>query len=97
MAFLFSELVQHVQKQVSGIQDLERKLNEHGYRVGQRALELFVWREKNSKRETKVLGILQFVSSSLWKNLFGRQADALEKSREKEDECTKVPKDLETH
>jgi trafficking protein particle complex subunit 5 len=59
-----------------------------GYRVGQRVLELIVWREKNSRRETRILGILQFIHSVVWKTLFGKPADSLEKSRENDDECT---------
>ncbi|KAG0223635.1 TRAPP subunit trs31 [Mortierella sp. GBA43] len=85
-AFLFSEMLQYTQKRVSGIQDLERKLNELGYRVGIRALDLFVWRDKNSKRETRVLGMLYFIHTTVWKTMFGKQADSLEKSTENEDE-----------
>jgi len=59
-----------------------------GYRVGQRVLELMVWREKNSRRETRILGILQFIHTTVWKTLFGKAADALEKSREADDECS---------
>jgi len=80
-------MLQYAQKRVSGIQDLERKLNEFGYRVGIRALELFVWRDgKNAKRETRVLGILYFINTVVWKSLFGKPADSLEKSTEHEDE-----------
>ncbi|RHZ56090.1 hypothetical protein Glove_406g58 [Diversispora epigaea] len=85
-AFLFSEMLQYAQKRVHGIQDLERKLNDFGYRVGTRLLELIVWRDKNSKRETRVLGILYFIHTTVWKTLFGKQADSLEKSKEHEDE-----------
>ncbi|CAO3673815.1 hypothetical protein G6F70_006870 [Rhizopus microsporus] len=84
--FLFSEMLQYAQKRVNGIQDLERKLNEFGYRVGFRMLELLTWREKAAKRETKVLGILYFIHSTVWKALFGKQADSLEKSTENDDE-----------
>ena len=64
------------------------RLNEFGYRVGIRALELFVWRDgKNAKRETRVLGILYFINTVVWKSLFGKPADSLEKSTEHEDEC----------
>jgi len=59
-----------------------------GYRVGQRLLELIVWREKNSRRETRILGILQFIHTVVWKTLFGKPADSLEKSTEHDDECT---------
>ncbi|CAO3566581.1 unnamed protein product [Mortierella alpina] len=85
-AFLFSEMLQYTQKRVNGIQDLERKLNELGYRVGIRALDLLVWRDKNSKRETRVLGMLYFIHTAVWKTMFGKQADSLEKSTENEDE-----------
>ncbi|KAI8369505.1 NO signaling/Golgi transport ligand-binding domain-containing protein [Radiomyces spectabilis] len=79
-------MLQYAQKRVNGIQDLERKLNEFGYRVGARQLELLSWREKNAKRETRVLGVLYFIHSVVWKTLFGKQADSLEKSTENEDE-----------
>ncbi|GBC07178.1 hypothetical protein RclHR1_00730027 [Rhizophagus clarus] len=85
-AFLFSEMLQYAQKRVHGIQDLETKLNDFGYRVGTRLLELIVWRDKNSKRETRVLGILYFIHTTVWKTLFGKQADTLEKSTENENE-----------
>ncbi|KAF9180587.1 TRAPP subunit trs31 [Haplosporangium sp. Z 767] len=85
-AFLFSEMLQYTQKRVHGIQDLERKLNDLGYRVGIRALDLLVWRDKNSKRETRVLGMLYFIHTTVWKTMFGKQADSLEKSTENEDE-----------
>ena len=62
-----------------------------GYRVGQRVLELIVWREKNSRRETRILGILQFIHTVVWKTLFGKPADSLEKSREHDDECIVFP------
>ncbi|ORZ10862.1 NO signaling/Golgi transport ligand-binding domain-containing protein [Absidia repens] len=79
-------MLQYTQKRVNGIQDLERKLNEFGYRIGARMLELLTWREKVAKRETRVLGVLYFIHNVVWKALFGKQADSLEKSTENEDE-----------
>lgn len=55
--------------------------------MGVRALDLLIWRDKNSKRETRVLGMLYFIHTTVWKTLFGKQADSLEKSTENEDEC----------
>lgn len=52
-----------------------------------RVLELICFRDKNLKRETKVLGILTYLAYTVWKVLFGKQADSLEKSTEQEDEC----------
>eukprot|EP00850_Spirogloea_muscicola_P010501 SM000062S19887 [mRNA] locus=s62:138655:140841:- [translate_table: standard] len=110
-AFLFSELVQYSQARVSNVPELERKLEDAGYGVGLRMLELLCHREKatkgtniavnevritaeisvkvqqkGSKRETRLLQILTFVHSSVWKALFGKVADSLEKSTEHEDE-----------
>lgn len=94
MSFLFSALVQQVQKSVTGIPELERKLSDHGYRIGQRCLELYSYRDlKNRKRETRLLGILQWIYTTLWKNLFGKTADTLEKSREANDEYMLIDND----
>ncbi|QSL66856.1 hypothetical protein MERGE_001243 [Pneumocystis wakefieldiae] len=71
-SFLFGEIVRYTQKRVQGIYELEKRLNIQGYRVGQKLLEL--------------IRILQFIFSNVWKALFNKQADALEKSKENEDE-----------
>ena len=95
---LFAEMVSYTQNKVEGIAELERRYviwKFHSITVamsldivwGQRMLELIVWREKNSKRETRILGILQFIHTQVWKTLFGKTADSLEKSREHDDEC----------
>ncbi|WMV23747.1 hypothetical protein MTR67_017132 [Solanum verrucosum] len=71
-AFLFSELVQYNQTQVDNITELERRLEDAGYAVGARILELLCHREKGNRRETRLLGILSFVHSTVWKVLFGK-------------------------
>jgi len=86
-AFLFSEMVRYAQKSSAEIAELEGKLSSFGYRVGHRCLELYTLRDqRNAKRETRILGILQYIYSPFWKSLFGRAADALERSRDHEDE-----------
>ena len=63
--------------------------------IGHRALELGCLREKSSKRETRMLGILQFITSVVWKMLFGsaaKDAVSLEKSVDQEDEFMIVEK-----
>uniref|UniRef100_A0A7S2VWM7 Trafficking protein particle complex subunit n=1 Tax=Triparma pacifica TaxID=91992 RepID=A0A7S2VWM7_9STRA len=106
--FLFSELVQYHQSRVESIAELESNLNDQGYDVGLRVLELVSFREngKTPKRETRVLGILQFLATTLWKSLFGKSADSLEKSVDgdneymihEKDPCTNVfvsvPRDM---
>ncbi|EGG13846.1 hypothetical protein DFA_11607 [Cavenderia fasciculata] len=89
-AFLFSEIIQYSQDRIKAGHELEKKLSDIGFLVGTRVLELLVFREKNPKRETKLLGILSFIHSNVWKALFGKQADSLEKSTEADDECKKT-------
>jgi hypothetical protein len=42
--------------------------------------------EEQYKREIRLMGILQFVSTSVWKSLFGKSADSLERSLDHPDE-----------
>ncbi|KIY45264.1 TRAPP I complex [Fistulina hepatica ATCC 64428] len=96
-AFLFSELVQYTQKRVSGINDLERRLNTLGYRVGTRVLELMVWRAESSsktpKREIRFLPALMSIHTQVWRAVFGKTADAIEKSVENADEYMIIDND----
>ncbi|KAG9223295.1 hypothetical protein PLEOSDRAFT_1037277 [Pleurotus ostreatus PC15] len=102
-AFLFSEMVQYTQKRVSGIGDLERRLNTLGYRVGVRVLEMMMIRQesssKNPKRETRLLPVLMLIHSQVWKAVFGKAADAIEKSVENADEYMIIDNDppIERH
>ncbi|XP_048134264.1 trafficking protein particle complex subunit 5-like isoform X1 [Rhodamnia argentea] len=93
-SFLFSELVQYNQTQVDNIAELERRLEDAGYSIGARVLELLCHREKGNRRETRLLGILSFVHSTVWKVLFGKVADSLEKGTENEDEYMISEKEL---
>ena len=68
------------------------RLNTLGYRVGIRVLELMVWRAESSskapKREMRLLPTLMAIHTQVWKAVFGKPADAIEKSVENADECT---------
>ncbi|KAI5480899.1 TRAPP complex subunit Trs31 [Pseudohyphozyma bogoriensis] len=96
-AFLFSEIVQYTQKKVSGIGEFEKRLNILGYRVGVRLLELLPLRDylypvsslrspPPPSRTLRLLPLLSYVHSTLYRYLFNRTADSLEKSTENEDE-----------
>ncbi|KAJ7848770.1 TRAPP complex subunit trs31 [Mycena leptocephala] len=95
--FLFSEMVQYTQKRVSGINDLERRLNTLGYRIGTRVLELMVWRaeaaSKAPKREIRFLPALMSIHTQVWRAVFGKPADAIEKSVENMDEYMIIDND----
>ena len=85
-ALLFSEMVQYYQSRVDDIADLERKLEESGYGIGQRLIELVGCRERVTKRETKIVNMLQYITNVIWKHLFNKAADNLERSMENQDE-----------
>lgn len=85
-AFLFSEFVQYSQSRVNNIGELERRLEDGGYGVGFRLLEVLVSTERNRRREIRLLDALRFVHGTLWKFLFGRAAQDLEQSNTAEDE-----------
>jgi hypothetical protein len=65
------------------------RLADAGYGIGLRVLELQNFREKGYKKCSTLVAMLQFIYSNVWKSLFGKAADGLEKSTEKADECTR--------
>ena len=96
-AYLFSEMITYAQRKVTGITDLEKRLNIQGYPIGLKLLDLLLYRSPtpfssttttaaNNLRPTAILPLLQFISTTLWKALFNRPADALERSQEAKDE-----------
>eukprot|EP00871_Galdieria_phlegrea_P003681 jgi/Galph1/4313/GphlegSOOS_G3010.1 len=85
-SFIFAEAVQYLQTRVQQVSELEEKLNNLGYRVGERSLELLCFRERINRRETRVVNILGFIRVNLWKFLFRKQADYLKKVTDREDE-----------
>jgi hypothetical protein len=85
-AYLFSEMVQYHQNRVDSISELERRLEATGYGVGLRVLELLAYRSREYRRETKLMNLLQFISTQVWKSLFQKAADSLERSIDHADE-----------
>ncbi|KAF7686416.1 hypothetical protein HF521_015778 [Silurus meridionalis] len=73
-ALLFSEMVQYCQSRVYSVSELQARLADMGRGVGASLLDLVVLREKNGKRETKVLNILLFIKA--------READKLEQAND---------------
>ena len=67
------------------------RLNVLGYRIGTRVLELMVWRaegqSKAPKREIRFLPALMSIHTQVWRAVFAKPADAIEKSVEHDDEC----------
>lgn len=59
-------------------------LLELGKDVGIRVIDLYFVRERNSKRETKLINMLLFIKTTLWKCLFGKEAEKLEHANDDE-------------
>lgn len=85
-AVLFSEMVLYAQNRSETVTDIHDKIASYGKQVGLRMFDIITLREKGYKRETKLLGMLMFIKSTVWKNLFGKEADKLERSND--DHCT---------
>ena len=86
-AYLFSELVQYCEHRVQLVSELQSKLSEIGYNVGQRIVDIMMIREKNYKRETRLINMLIFIRSKVWIQLFGKEADKLEQANDDKNTC----------
>jgi hypothetical protein len=74
--FLFSEIVQYCLKKDKN--SLSEQLEEFGYSLGPRYLELLCFRERGCKKETKIVDILWFIAKPFWLNVFNKPAPSLE-------------------
>ncbi|KAK0751964.1 NO signaling/Golgi transport ligand-binding domain-containing protein [Schizothecium vesticola] len=81
-AYLFSEMVSYAQKRVTGISDLENRLNVQGHPIGVKLLDLLLIREppRSQARPLTIVALLHFIKGAVFQHLFGRAADGLEKS-----------------
>ena len=89
-AWLFSELIQHVQQHSSNISQIESKLADIGYSIGLRYVDISFIRQSASiqsvSRPKSIIAMLQHIHGNVWRQLFGRAADALEKSTDNANE-----------
>lgn len=87
-SFLISEIIQYILSKSEEEKDLdiEEKLSSFGFSIGEKVLELSSWRDKAFKRELKIVSMLQFIHNNVWKMLFNKQADGLQKSTDDPDE-----------
>jgi hypothetical protein len=72
---LFVEIVQYSLEHSSESMDAESRLHSIGKTVGERLFDVLYLRERGYRRETKLLGVLTFISQFAWKTVFGRPAD----------------------
>eukprot|EP00158_Paraphelidium_tribonemae_P001845 Partr_v1_DN24873_c3_g1_i1_m29897 putative trafficking protein particle complex len=59
-----------------------------------RACEVLFWREKSGRRELKIVNMLMFVNTTVWRGLFGKSADSLERGTDSADEYMIIDNDL---
>ena len=89
-SLLMRETITYSLTKISNISQLEEQLHELGARIGHRVLDLYTHRSNvanqvsTTKRETKVVPMLQFVCNFVWKQLFGKQADLLKGASDSE-------------
>jgi hypothetical protein len=92
-ALLFSEMVQYAQTRSNTVPELQQKLHDLGFQVGARMLDLVFVRDRAGRRETKLLNVLLMIKSTLWKALFGKEADKLERANDDEKTFYIIEKD----
>ena len=85
-SYVFSELVQYNMTKIRSSAELEANLEKLGKDLGKRVLDALFHRDRLTKRELTEVGILQFISTTAWKALWGKAADSLERSTDREDE-----------
>ena len=79
--YFLSEIMQYY---LTNSRNLDDELEKLGENIGPRLLELMIFREKQLKHEIKHVEMLKFIHSSVWKFLFGKTADSLEKAKDSE-------------
>ncbi|KAJ4461877.1 putative TRAPP complex subunit trs31 [Paratrimastix pyriformis] len=75
-SLLFGSYMEYTLRRFPDQQNIERRLDETGYRLGPRILELVSFRER-ANRQLKIQPMLNFISTTIWRNLFGKSASLL--------------------
>lgn len=70
------------------------RLDQVGFPVGVRLLELCSYRERQIKRKPEILDILRFIHSVAWPYMFGKAADDLQQANAAADEYMITDQDL---
>ena len=96
LQFLIMEIVSQHMKNTNNILKIERKLNNLGYSIGLKYLNLISTKNNfinnitsngksnTSHRITKLIDFLHFISNDIWLSLFNKSSNGLEKSSDNE-------------
>lgn len=82
-AHLFNTLISYHHSRSPSVSELESRLASSAYPIGVKLLDLLLYRLPNSRtatRPTRLLELLQFIHTTLWRSLFGRSADNIEQA-----------------
>ncbi|KAK5118872.1 hypothetical protein LTR62_000081 [Meristemomyces frigidus] len=86
-AYLFNTIITYHHAKSGSVNEIETRLNRAGYPLGIKLLDLLLYRQlRVATRPTRILDLLQFIHTTLWRALFNRPADALEQSTTKKNE-----------
>ena len=89
LAYIFNTIITYHHSKSGSVSEIEQRLNRAGYPVGIRLLDLLLYRQamtRTATRPNRILDLLQFIHTTLWRALFSRSADALEQSTTKKNE-----------
>ena len=79
-ALLFSEVVKYTHVNSKTAVDFHDHLSSIGIEVGQRLVDILYMSERGSKRDIRMNHILLFVKSQVWRHLFGKELDSLQRA-----------------
>ncbi|GHJ86072.1 hypothetical protein NliqN6_2474 [Naganishia liquefaciens] len=91
-AFLYSGIIAYSQNRVDSVVELENRLAALGREAGKRIIAVQMLRNaqtanlKDPKREHRLIPILQYIHTQIYRYCFGKPADGLEKSVDGDDE-----------
>ena len=86
-AHIFNTLITYHHSKSGSVNEIETRLNRAGYPIGIKLLDLLLYKQSpKATRPTRLLELLQFIHTTLWRFLFSRAADALEQSTSKKNE-----------
>ena len=74
--WLISTQVQYQTTKIRSAAELETNLEKLGKDLGKRVLDALFHRDRLTKRELTEVGILQFISTTAWKALWGKAVDS---------------------
>ncbi|KAI3381980.1 hypothetical protein SNEBB_008051 [Seison nebaliae] len=78
-ALFFSEVVQHIHRNSRSSSIMHDKLVRIGYSIGLRFVDLMYLRDKRERLKS-ITDVLHFIQTTLWKALFGKEINYVERS-----------------